>query len=121
MPKRKTPYRSKVKIGVDSDGKPVVKYIQGYTREELRAAREAIIARYITGEALADDRLFGDYATEWFKVRKAPFTSASSKQSYRTALNKNLFPLLGDRMLRAIIENYGYAVFAVAFCRKDVS
>ena len=102
MPKRKTPYRSKVKIGVDSDGKPVVKYIQGYTREELRAAREAIIARYITGAALEDDRLFGDYAAEWYKVRKAPFVSASTRESYRTALNKNLFPLLGDRMLRAI-------------------
>ena len=102
MPKRKSPYRSKVKIGVDSDGKPVVKYIQGYTREELRAAREAIIARYITGAALEDDRLFGDYAAEWYRVRKAPFVSASTRESYRTALNKNLFPLLGDRKLRAI-------------------
>lgn len=102
MPKRKTPYRSKVKIGVDGDGKPIVKYIQGYTRAELAEAREAVIAKYITGEALADDRLFGDYAGEWYRIRKAPFVSASSKQSYRTALNKDLFPLLGDRNLRAI-------------------
>ncbi len=102
MPKKRNPYRSKVKIGVDSDGKPVVKYIQGYTRAELQAAREAVIARYITGAALADDRLFGDYAAEWYRVRKKPFVSASSQQSYRTALNKHLFPVLGDRMLRAI-------------------
>lgn len=102
MPKRKTPYRSKVKIGVGADGKDIVKYIQGYTRAELAAAREAVIARYITGAALATDRLFGDYASEWYRVRKAPFASASSKQSYRTALNKDLFPVLGDRMLCAI-------------------
>lgn len=102
MPKRKTPYRSKVKIGVDSDGKPVVKYIQGYTRAELDRARQAVIARYITGEALEDDRLFGDYAAEWFKVRKEPFVSASSKESYRTALNKHLFPVLGNHTLRSI-------------------
>ena len=102
MPKKKKPYRSKIKIGVDADGKPVNKYYQGRTRAELDQARDAIIARYITGEALADDRLFGDYATEWFRVRKAPFVSASTRESYRTALNKHLLPVLGDRMLRAI-------------------
>ncbi len=102
MPKKKKPYRSKIKIGVDADGKPVNKYYQGRTRAELDQARDAIIARYITGEALADDRLFGDYATEWFRVRKEPFVSPSTRESYRTALNKDLFPVLGNRMLRAI-------------------
>ena len=102
MSKRKTPYRSKVKIGVDAQGKDIVKYIQGYTRAELDQARQAVIARYITGEAPEADRLFGDYATEWFRVRKEPFVSAATRESYRTALNKHLFPVLGNRMLRAI-------------------
>lgn len=102
MPKKKTPYRSKVKIGVDADGKPINKWIQGRTRAELAEAREAVIAKYITGEALANDRLFGDYASEWYRVRKEPFVSASSQESYRTALNKHLFPIYGDRMLRSI-------------------
>lgn len=100
MPKK--PYRSKVKIGVDADGRPINKWIQGRTRGELQAARDAVIAHYITGEALAKDRLFGDYATEWFRVRKEPFVSPSTQESYRTALNKDLFPVLGDRMLRSI-------------------
>lgn len=102
MPKRKKPYRSKIKIGVDANGKDINKYYQGYTRDELDRARRAVVARYITGEALAEDRLFGDYASEWFRIRKEPFISASSRESYRTALNKHLFPVLGDRMLRAI-------------------
>ena len=102
MSKRKTPYRSKVKIGIDAEGRPINKWIQGRTRAELAEARQAVIARYITGEALGDDRLFGDYAAEWFRIRKAPFISASTKESYRTALNKHLFPVLGDRMLRSI-------------------
>ncbi|MBQ1789013.1 MAG: hypothetical protein II008_02445, partial [Oscillospiraceae bacterium] len=76
MPKKKTPYRSKVKIGVDADGKPINKWIQGRTRAELAEARAEVIARYITGEALGDDRLFGDYAAEWYRVRKEPFISA---------------------------------------------
>ena len=98
----KKPYRSKVKIGVDAAGRPINKWIQGRTRAELHAAREAVIAKYITGEALADDRLFGDYAAEWYRVRKAPFVSASTRESYRTALNKDLFPALGERMMRSI-------------------
>lgn len=102
MPKKKTPYRSKVKIGVDAEGKDLVKYIQGYTKAELAEARTAVIARYITGEALDDDRLFGDYASEWYRVRKAPFVSASTRNNYRTALNKHLFPVFGERNLRAI-------------------
>ena len=102
MPRKKSPYRTKVKIGIGPDGKPINKWIQGRTRDELRKAREAVIAYFITGEALADDRLFGDYASEWFQIRKAPFVSASTKESYRTALNRDLFPALGDRKLRAI-------------------
>ena len=102
MPKKKSPYRSKVKIGVDAEGRPINKWIQGRTRAELAQARKAVIAKYITGEALADDRLFGDYASEWYRVRKAPFVSVSTRESYRTALNKDLFPLLEDRMLRSI-------------------
>ena len=102
MPKKKTPYRSKVKIGVDAQGKDIVKYIQGYTRAELDQARQAVIARYITGEAPEADRLFGDYATQWYTIRKEPFASASSRESYRTALNKDLFPVFAERNLRAI-------------------
>lgn len=102
MPKKKSPYRSKVKIGVDANGKDIVKYIQGYTRAELDQARQAVIAYYITGEALEADRLFGDYATEWFRVRKSPFVTASTRNNYRTTLNKHLLPVLGERNLRAI-------------------
>lgn len=102
MSKRKTPYRSKVKIGVDAHGKDIVKYIQGYTRAELDQARQAVIARYITGEAPEADRLFGDYASEWFRVRKEPFVSAATRNNYRTTLNRHLFPAFAERNLRAI-------------------
>ena len=102
MPTRKTPYRSKVKVGVGPDGRPINKWIQGRTRAELRQAREAVIARYITGEAPADDRLFGDYASEWYRVRKAPFVCDSTRNNYRTTLNKHLLPAFGDRHLRSI-------------------
>lgn len=102
MPRRKTPYRSKVKIGEDANGKPINKWIQGSTRDELAAARRDVIRRFILGDAQADDRIFGEYATEWYNLRKAPFVSPSSRESYRTALNKDILPVFGNAHLRAV-------------------
>ena len=48
------------------------------------------------------DRLFGEYAKEWFEVRKAPFIEASTRNDYRSILNKHLLPTFGLRNLRAI-------------------
>ena len=58
-------YRTKIKIGVDADGKDIVKWISGKTKAELEKARQEVIARYIDCTALNEDRLFGEYAVEW--------------------------------------------------------
>lgn len=95
-------YRTKIKIGVDANGKDVVKWISGKTKRELEEARQEVIAHYIDGQASASDRLFGDYAVEWFRTVKAPGLSPSSLESYRTALNRDVLPVFGMRNLRAI-------------------
>ena len=95
-------YRTKIKIGVDADGKDVLKYISAKTKRELEQRRQEVIDYYICGTGLAADRLFGEYAVEWYRVRKAPTVSPASRESYRTALNKEILPIFGDRNLRAI-------------------
>lgn len=95
-------YRAKIKIGVDENGKDIYKYVSGKTKKELEAKRQQAIQYYVTGEALHDDRIFGEYAQEWFRLRLSPGLSPSSVQSYRTALNKHVLPVFGDRKLRAI-------------------
>ena len=95
-------YRSKVKIGVDANGKDINKWISGKTKRELEAERQKVIAHYIDYTALADDRLFGEYVVEWFKVRKSATLSDSSRESYRTALNLHILPVFGDRKMRSI-------------------
>lgn len=95
-------YRTKVKIGVGPDGKDIVKWVSGKTKKELEDAKREVIERYIGGTGLREDRLFGEYASEWFHVRKEPFVKASTRNNYRTMLNKHLFPMYGERMLRAI-------------------
>ena len=95
-------YRTKIKVGVDVNGKDIVKWISGKTKRELEEARRQAEEYYITGTGLLEDRLFGEYAAEWYKVRKAPFISPSSQASYRTILNLHVLPAFGDRNLRAI-------------------
>lgn len=95
-------YRTKIKIGVDANGKDVVKWISGKTKKELEDTKREVIAHYIVGQASAPDRLFGEYAVEWFHAVKAPGLSPSSLESYRTALNRDILPELGERNLRAI-------------------
>lgn len=99
---RKKLYRSKVKVGVDADGRDIFKWFQGRTRDEFEANRDKIIEYYITGDGLEEDRLFGDYAVEWYHIRKKPFVSASTANTYRTMLNRHLLPAFGNRKLRAI-------------------
>ena len=95
-------YRTKVKIGVDSAGKDIVKYVSGKTKKELEEAKREAIAYYIDGTGLADDRLFGEYAVEWFRVRKEPFIEQATRNDYRSIINKHLLPQFGLRNLRAI-------------------
>ena len=95
-------YRTKVTLGIGADGKPIYKYISGKTKAELEAARRQVVEHYITGDALKADRLFGEYATEWYRVRKAPFIAPSTVASYRSMLNRHILPAFGDRNLRAI-------------------
>ena len=95
-------YRTKIKIGVDAEGKDVLKYISAKTKRELEQRRQEVMDYYIYGTGLSADRLFGEYAVEWYRVRKAPTISPASRESYRTALNKEILPVFGNRNLRAI-------------------
>lgn len=113
-------YRSKVKIGVDAQGGDVFKYISGKTKAELEQARRDVIAYYIDGTGMEEDRPFGAYAVEWFNVRKKPGLSASSVQSYRTALNKDILPEFGNRNLRAI-KPIELQAFANRFAGKSAT
>lgn len=94
-------YRTKVKIGVDSAGKDIVKWISGKTKKELEEAKQEVIKHFVEGDGLEEDRLFGEYAQIWFRAKSADL-SAATIESYRTALNKDILPVFGKRNMRAI-------------------
>lgn len=104
MPKKQKSglYRTKVTIGVKADGKPLYKWISGKTKKDLEQERRKVEEFYISGTGLRDDKLFGEYATEWYKTHKEPFLAPSSQCSFRSMLNKHILPAFADRNLRAI-------------------
>lgn len=104
MPKKQKSglYHTKIKIGVDAQGKDINKWVSGRTMAELEDAKREARAYYISGTALRPDRLFGIYAPEWYRTKKERKLSASSRAGYRSMLNKYLLPQFGDRNLRAI-------------------
>lgn len=100
-------YRSKVKIGIKPDGSDDFKYISGKTQRELEEARQQVLEHYVSGRKASADKPFGLCAQEWFsRLQKASIESsgksASSLESYQTALNKDILPVFGDRNMRAI-------------------
>lgn len=95
-------YRTKVKIGVDHEGKDIVKWVSGKTKKELEEERQRVIAYYIDGTGLEDDRLFGEYLQEWFVTIKKPELSDASIMNWRSMINKHVLPTFGKRNMRAI-------------------
>ena len=94
-------YRAKVTVG-RADGKSIVKYVSGRTKKELEAAKEAVRQEFITGRTAQKDALFGPYAIQWYNVYKKPNIKESAQSGYKTALNKHILPVLGDKRLTAI-------------------
>jgi integrase len=95
-------YRTKVRIGVGPDGKPIDKWLSARTRRELEDLKRAVREAYIEGAQRPEDQLFGAYAQKWYARVKASSMAPSGLQSYRTALNHDILPVFGNFNLRAI-------------------
>lgn len=95
-------YRGRVQIGIGKDGKPINKYVSASTQRELEQKKAEIRHYYVDGQPRQKDRLFYEYAAEWYELKKQPFISMASQRSYSVAFNKHVLPAFGTRHLRAI-------------------
>lgn len=88
-------YRAKITVGTDASGESIVKYVSGRTKKELEAAKAAAREKYVTdANAVPEGILFDRYALTWYEVYKQPHIGVSAQMSYRTALQKHIFPAL---------------------------
>ena len=102
-PKEKKRLRAKVTVGHDADGKPIVKYAQGYSKKELSANTEELRRTYINGAvAVRRDVLFGEFTIDWFNAYKKGKVRPSTEYKYKILLNNRLLPAFGERQMRAI-------------------
>ena len=95
-------YRAKVRIGVDQDGKEIVKYASAKTMKQLEKEKATIISTYLDGSRECEDCLFQVYVSQWYNTSKKPFIREASRESYETMLNKYMIPAFGERQMRAI-------------------
>lgn len=107
MPKRQKDglYHTKVKIGVDENGKTINKWISGKTKRELEEKRTQVRERYITGKVVDTNVLFGVYAQKWFKLNILSHMSQNTIAIYRSMLNKHLLPEFGEIAMPAIMSD----------------
>ena len=95
-------YRGKVRIGYTSEGKPIDKYISAPTKADLDIALQACKEHYILGRPLPEEKLFYEYAEEWYKLRKEPFISEASRSSYKSCFIRHVIPEFGLQHMKAI-------------------
>ena len=104
MPKKQKSglYRTKVKIGVDANGKDINKWVSGSTKAELERAKQDVIRHYILGEITQKDTMFGEYVQKWFTAKRNPRVGGATSENYRTMINVHILPCFGNRQFRAI-------------------
>lgn len=113
-------HRGRVQIGVDKDGKPINKYVSASTLREIKEKKDELRKHYIEGAPVAEDMLFYEYAENWYKLKKEPDLSLSSKNAYETMFKKHILPAFGMRHLRAITANE-LQLFANSFAATSKS
>lgn len=96
------PYRGRIVIGRDDNGKEISRYVTAATRKELEQKKAELRQHYIDGVPLKSDMPFYQYAEEWYRLKKEPFLSAASRQSYRSCFISHILPEFGMRHMRAI-------------------
>jgi len=65
-----TPYRGRVRIGVDAAGKPIDKYLTAPTKLELETVKQACREHFILGRPVPEDKMFYEYAEESTTTRR---------------------------------------------------
>ena len=94
--------RGKVRLGYTEDGKPIDKNVSGATPQELEDAKTACREHYVYGKPIPKDSAFYEYAEQWYTLKKEPFISQASRNSYKSIFMKHLLPEFGLQRLTAI-------------------
>lgn len=80
-------------------------YLRAPTKLELETVKQACREHFILGRPVPEDRMFYEYAEEWYTIRKEPFISDASRASYKSCFIKHILPEFGLQHMKAISAN----------------
>lgn len=95
-------YRSKIVVGHDENNIAITKYISARSKAEFEKKKAAYKRQAENGMFEVDDSVFSVYAKTWLTEYKKPRLSPSSIDNYSIALDKDILPVFGKRMIRSI-------------------
>lgn len=96
-------YHTSVRVGVGTDGKPVVKWVSANTIRELNAKKDEIKRVYILpATSLGRDVLVGTYLQNWYEIYKRDNLAAGTRKTYVSTINKHIMPVIGERRMASI-------------------
>lgn len=107
-------HRSRVCIGHNDDGTPIIKQVSGQSEIELADnIVKAILASErrsefftVTGELSQPAKhvpTFHDYTEDWLKTYKQGKKEATTMSGYRAILRSHLYPVFGETAINAIV------------------
>jgi len=122
--------RQRITIGYDAAGRPISKYLQAKTQDELN---DRIVMEYIRSGRIAefmrvqDEQTkgtdFTQYAEKWFKTKSEK--ADNTRRNYRDVIDKQLIPAFGqvpieeitvDTVQTFLDDNVRYAKATVKLC-----
>lgn len=97
--------RGRVRIGTDSDGKPIYRWVSAPTRKELEAKLEELRAHANGDSGIDPERVtLEEYAQTWLDLQAARL-KPSTVARYASMLRTRVLPTLGARRLCKVLPS----------------
>lgn len=114
MPKKKKRLGARVNVGRDVNGDIIYKWAYAYSKTDLKAEKERVLAEYQAQPAQelapvaakpqlppitppeSNTPIFRAYAWEWYELYKEPVGEKATHDMYRNVLKNHLLPEFGD-------------------------
>lgn len=99
--------RGRVRIGTDSDGKPIYRWVSGKTRREMEKRAEALKAEVEAREHDEEgllDATFEEYAWRWLEIHSSIYKDGTVRR-YTSLLKAHILPVIGAKPLRRVVKS----------------
>ena len=106
-------HKQRVKIGLDENNKPIYKWVDGYSIDELNDNIVKVYIEYDLLGRLTKKKLFAEegsrakptfkeYMDKWFETYKTPTLKPTTLRGYRSNMQTHIYPFFGEKRIDEI-------------------